>query len=206
MTDRVIAEQQPERLAARHAEFLRVDEVKKPALVEIDRALEVLAEVAPGHRQQLDLNVPGLRSDAHEVGEPAPSSLQRLEVRMMQDRIDVRVERTVDQRDQPVDPGERLASIGPRGRTAGRRHPIRGGRLRDPSGVRLQHGRISSAAGSGYARPCAARWSTPPIAATAASRRRRCRSRGVPGFPGPRPWPRGADSAPSSRRPRRRWR
>ena len=50
---------------------------------------------------------------------------------------------------------------------------------------------------AGCARPCACWSSAPPSAATAADRRRHCRSRACRGFPSPRPAPRAAGSGPS---------
>ena len=54
MNDPVIADQQPIGLAARHAEFGFVDLLEQLALVELDRPLQVAAQLDPADIHNLD--------------------------------------------------------------------------------------------------------------------------------------------------------
>ena len=103
MRDLVIADQQAVRLAARRSEFFFVDLAEQVASIELDRALQVAAYLDPPDIEDPHLYPRVASRGPDEPREAAPRCFQRLEPRMMDDRVDLLGHQLVDRRDQPVD-------------------------------------------------------------------------------------------------------
>ena len=77
----VIADQHTKRLAAWRAELAFVNLAKELTLIEVDRAVEIAAQLRPAHVHDLDLD--GRRDRrcprvVSEEGEPSPTRLEAL--------------------------------------------------------------------------------------------------------------------------------
>ncbi len=96
--DLVGADQDAERLAAGRAELLLVDLLEQLALVELDRPLEIAADLRPADVQQADLGG-GAGGAVDQIGDAAPVRFELLQPGRVQDGVELR-------RDQGVDPGD----------------------------------------------------------------------------------------------------
>src|SRR5271167_1483495 len=85
MRDLVIADQQPIRLAARHAEFLLVDFLEQLALVELCCPFQIAPDLGPGHVEHAQLDPGRAVGRLGQIGEAAPCRLQPPEARMAAD-------------------------------------------------------------------------------------------------------------------------
>ena len=103
MADGVVDHHQAVRLAAGHAEFFLVDPAERDALVELQRPLEVAAELAPGDGQQPHLDAPARLDAGDQPGEAAPASFQRPEARMVEHGVELIAQGGVDVGDVAVE-------------------------------------------------------------------------------------------------------
>src|SRR6186713_1604414 len=87
MLDLVVADQQTERLATQGTELLGVDLFKQQALIEIRSPLEVANDLVPGNGQHADLRERRPVRRIRQVLQAAPSRLEPLESRRVQDGI-----------------------------------------------------------------------------------------------------------------------
>src|SRR5690606_38619810 len=96
----------PERLAAGRPELLAVDLFEQRALVELDGTVEIPANLAPPGIEDADLGALYRLGDPDQIEKPPPAGLEHLELRMMEDRVELFGQQPVNHRDVAVEGGE----------------------------------------------------------------------------------------------------
>src|SRR5580693_9661779 len=99
----MIDDDEPVRLAARHAELFLVHLPEELALVELDRPLEIAASFGPGDIEHLHLDPACWIKAGNEPGEPAPASLKAAQARVVEDRIELRLEQHIQRSDVAIE-------------------------------------------------------------------------------------------------------
>ena len=95
MTDGVGSQQQAEGLTTGVTEFLGIDLGKEPGMIEFDGPRQVLAQQFPAQVQKADLHQPFVVTFRRLVGQhqqTAPVGFQGLELRVVEDRVELLVE------------------------------------------------------------------------------------------------------------------
>ena len=99
----MVDHQQAVRLAARRAELFLVDLAEQQALVELDRAFEVAADLRPADVQDLDLEAVGQLDAVDQPGDAAPGAFQLAQAGVVQDGVELLGQHGVDRRDVAVE-------------------------------------------------------------------------------------------------------
>src|SRR5690606_6092581 len=94
-----VADQQSKRFAARTTEFVFINLAEQLALIELDGALEIAFQFPAANVQHANLDIRRLLlvDTLDEILESAPRAFQLLKLRMVQNRVQLRVDQLVDQ-------------------------------------------------------------------------------------------------------------
>jgi hypothetical protein len=107
--DLEVTDQRTKRLAAEHPELFLIDLLEHHALVELGRTLQVAEEFLLAGVQHTNFQVGSAFGLVNQVLQPAPRSFQFLEIRVVQDLVELDRDQVIDLGDARIDHCFRIA-------------------------------------------------------------------------------------------------